>query len=1200
MEKAQLKNYLQNRFSIDNWIRILRFLVDDRKYLSIHLDPKDRTNELTDQRSKEIFRHIKEIGVLKTSDGADLPIFDVELSTGGGKVNIEYNKVGVNSLLKRVMSNNAYKGLIVTFHYPATGQDEWRFSFISKSSASDFFAEIEAKETNPKKYTYIFGTSEEHRTAIDRLYTLKQSRFRVDDFFDAFNVEPISKGFFNEYKNFYLDFAAIAEEEYYHIFQQSRQQRNDETDKEYKENVKRDARNFVKRLLSRIVFLYFLQKKKWIAASNTKYEDGDTNFLENLFNGNYGSIDKNEFYNAHLAKLFFEALNKPNRKGDFYTLPDDSQKCIPFLNGGLFEEEQEPKEHRDIVFPTYLFEELFRFFSSYNFTIYENSPQDHTIAVDPEMLGHIFENLLEDNKDKGAFYTPKEIVQYMTQESLIQYLYTSLPKVDKSKIEQLVRDHNIEIFGNEIETIKQIDKAIDEVKICDPAIGSGAFPMGLLQEIFSIKALIQYQFGFEVWSAATVKENIIQNSIYGVDVEIGAVDIARLRFWLSLVVDEDRPKPLPNLDYKIMQGDSLISKLNHVPIKIDWNLKKNVGKVDEYVQNLKSSLSDLIKVQKKYFSVQTNKDVLKKQIREKTLDILYNQIYFNRTQYLENNPLVPEAIFGLRPSEVKKNEEIKKQKNIFDQLLLDIDLLRKNENQTLDFFDWEICFPEVLNEQIADKIGFDIVIGNPPYVEAKKLKPISQELKNFEVYSGTADLSIYFVDLGLKLCKDKANLAYITTNKFFTTGYGEKLRSLILDNQILNIINFEQVEVFENVLVSSVILGIKKNSPSIDNKFVFQKYYKLKSKDFKKQFSNTNFDVLTKYNQGDLDEREWSFADKEELVLKQIIEKNSSKLGTDIEGISVYRGVTTGYNPAFIIPDKKRDELIAEDKNNEKVIKNMLQGRNIRKWVYNESDENLLFTKQGIDINLYPSIKEHLKSFYSELKPRENSTSSTEGRKPGSYEWFEIQDNTAYYTEFEKSEKIIWGLTADKWAFAYDDKQHYLPSNGYILTSDIVPIKYILALLNSSLMKYYFTFIGVMTAGGAYTLKHSTIQELPFKVSDQTNIFSNLVDYILYSKTSKEKINEYTTNDALVLMFEETIDAMVYELYFEEHLKDLKLDVIDLVCQSLDRVANLPMNDQINHLFKEWNEYENDLRNRIILQRTRSEYISTIEKALDK
>lgn len=736
--------------------------------------------------------------------------------------------------------------------------------------------------------------------------------------------------------------------------------------------------------------------------------------------------------------------------------------------------------------------------------------------------------------------------------------------------------------------------------------------MGLLQEIFSIKALIQYQFGFEVWSAATVKENIIQNSIYGVDVEIGAVDIARLRFWLSLVVDEDRPKPLPNLDYKIMLGDSLISKLNYVPIKIDWNLKKNVGKVDEYVQNLKSSLSDLIKVQKKYFSVQTNKDVLKKQIREKTLDILYNQIYFNRTQYLENNPLVPEAIFGLKPSEVKKNEEIKKQKNIFDQLLLDIDLLRKNENQTLDFFDWEICFPEVLNEQIADKIGFDIVIGNPPYVEAKKLKPISQELKKFDVYSGTADLSIYFVDLGLKLCKDKANLAYITTNKFFTTGYGEKLRSLILDNQILNIINFEQVEVFENVLVSSVILGIKKKSPSIDNKFVFQKYYKLKSKDFKKQFSNTNFDLLTKYNQGDLDEREWSFAGREELVLKQIIEKNSSKLGTDIEGVSVYRGVTTGYNPAFIIPDKKRDELITEDKNNEKVIKNMLQGRNIRKWVYNESDENLLFIPwhfpldndningassdaENAFLNNYPSLYNHLLNHKEDLSLRNQEETGIR------YEWYALQRCAAsYYSEFEKSEKIIWGLTADKWAFAYDDKQHYLPSNGYILTSDIVPIKYILALLNSSLLKYYFTFIGVMTAGGAYTLKHSTIQELPFKVADQTNIFSNLVDYILYSKTSKEKINEYTTNDALVLMFEETIDTMVYELYFEKHLKDLKLDVIDLVCQSLDRVANLPMNDQINHLFKEWNGYENDLRNRIILQRTRSEYVSTIEKALEK
>jgi hypothetical protein len=246
MEKAQLKKYLQSKFNIDNWIQLLCFLVADRKYLSIHLEPKDRTSELTDQRSKTIFRHIKEIGILKTSDGADLPIFDVELSNTGEKVNIEYNKVGVNSLLKKIMNNNAYKGLIATFHYPEAENlhTEWRFSFISKSGASDFFAEVEAKETNPKKYTYIFGTSEAHRTAIDRLCTLQQSRFRIDDFFDAFNVEPVSKGFFTEYKNFYHNFSVITEEQYYYIFEQDRLRRNDKTDKEYKENVKRDACNF--------------------------------------------------------------------------------------------------------------------------------------------------------------------------------------------------------------------------------------------------------------------------------------------------------------------------------------------------------------------------------------------------------------------------------------------------------------------------------------------------------------------------------------------------------------------------------------------------------------------------------------------------------------------------------------------------------------------------------------------------------------------------------------------------------------------------------------------------------------------------------------------------------------------------------------------------------------------------------------------
>jgi len=422
---------------------------------------------------------------------------------------------------------------------------------------------------------------------------------------------------------------------------------------------------------------------------------------------------------------------------------------------------------------------------------------------------------------------------------------------------------------------------------------------------------------------------------------------------------------------------------------------------------------------------------------------------------------------------------------------------------------------------------FDIVIGNPPYVEAKKLKYISLQLKIYHVYSGTADLSIYFIEKGLDFCKSGGNICYITTNKFFNTGYGKPVRKFFLNNEIDRIVDFEQVEVFDNVLVSSVVLGVKKSNEKKDS-FIYQKFYKLKKEEFRKLFVERK-SQFGKYEQKVLSENEWSFSDNQELRIKEKIEKSGVKI-CDLKGVSVFRGVTTGYNPAFIIDTEKRNQFIDTDPNNEKIIKPLLQGRNIRKWIYYYNNDYLIFTKQGIDIDSFPIIKSYLKKYYSELKPREGDEKG--GRKPGSYNWFEIQDNTAYYPEFEKSEKIIWGLTADKWAFAYDDKQHYLPSNGYILTSNVVSIKYLLALLNSNLLKYYFGFIGVMTAGGAYTLKHATIQQLPIVLSENQKPIIDLVDKILFAKVNN--------NNTAIL--EKKLDEHIYSLY---NLTDKEIEIIE-------------------------------------------------------
>ena len=253
------------------------------------------------------------------------------------------------------------------------------------------------------------------------------------------------------------------------------------------------------------------------------------------------------------------------------------------------------------------------------------------------------------------------------------------------------------------------------------------------------------------------------------------------------------------------------------------------------------------------------------------------------------------------------------------------------------FFLWHTYFADVFEQG-----GFDIVIGNPPYVEAKKLKNIARILKkDYTVYSGTADLSIYFIEYGMNLLAKNGILCYITTNKFFNTGYGKAVRKFLVGNQINALINFEQVEVFENILVSSVVINVLKSLPVTNNRFVYERFYKLDAKQFRMEFAE-KLELFGFYPQEFLDENEWSFSDVAGLLLKRKIEKDSYSLAS-LKGVNIYRGVTTGYNPAFIITDEQKDSLIAQDARNKEVIKNMLQGRNIRKWYYNESDENLLF-----------------------------------------------------------------------------------------------------------------------------------------------------------------------------------------------------------------------------------------------------------------
>ena len=644
MKTLELKAKLQQPYNRETWIDVAKDVFHN---LSVLEKP------LAISGKPDFVKSFQQLGFVNLKDGRNLAMIEVIVDD---TKNLARNKVRLRNLTNKLIDEHSTNGVLVI--YDNDSDSNYRFTFASRESViNEQTGEFEKKETNAKRFTYLLGPGESCSTAAFQLAEIanKGGSAGMADVIKAFNVEKINKEFFNGYKKQYEAFIA-------HLSTNS-----------IKASVfngdEKAIRDFVKKMLGRIVFIYFLQKKGWMGVPEAEksWTNGDKDFLSNLF---IESGKGEDYYAVWLTNVFFDTLNNNNRRDHLFDLPNGTKVKVPYLNGGLFEVENNNTAF--LAFPPALFESLFEFFSQYNFTIYEDDPEERFLAVDPEMLGHIFENLLEDNKDKGAFYTPKEIVHYMCRESLIEYLYTKLnptttetfkeigktqtdlfgnkakkqlaieeliktPKelIKRESIEKLVLHHEAaELINYE----KEILKALYDVKICDPAIGSGAFPMGLLTEIFQLVETLHnitpdvtaevWKLGNE-WDPAAVKKQIIQNSIYGVDIEKGAVDIARLRFWLSLVVDEVEPKPLPNLDYKIVVGNSLLSKFEGKVIDIQWNLTESHGteNTKPLVRELVGKLLTLQQWQQAFFIQKGDKEQAQLRIRNIKIGLMYERGY---------------------------------------------------------------------------------------------------------------------------------------------------------------------------------------------------------------------------------------------------------------------------------------------------------------------------------------------------------------------------------------------------------------------------------------------------------------------------------------------------------------------------------------------------------------------------------------------
>lgn len=1073
----------------------------------------DKDGEQEIQLTETDLRTAKKVvkyGEFITHDNRKVELYEITVEDFS-KVKIA--RVGLGALVKKlIIGNNA---VFATFRYENVIDKHWRFSFIAYDS---FFqdGQVKATETNPKRYTYVFGDEHEtYRTATDRFLELEsKNKIKVKDIQDAFAVEAMSKEFFDEYREtHYAKFIKYLTGDEFVKKGGKYELVPVQNPSPFLASVfngdKVIARDFCKKLLGQIVFLYFLQKKGWMGSptGNYKSADGDKNFMENFFNQS-GANDT--FYTVWLTKLFYDTLNK-ERENDDFEMPDKSIVKIPYLNGGLFDKESE--KYNFLTFPKELFADLFKFFNRFNFTIYENSPEEHTVAVDPEMLGHIFENLLEDNKDKGTFYTPKEIVHYMTQESLIEYLVTNLGENTKEGVDLFVKQKDKEQLSDE--HLNEINSLLDKVKICDPAIGSGAFPMGLLQEIFMLKERIAFDLGYSVWSPATVKENIIQNSIYGVDIEKGAVDIAQLRFWLSLIVDADVPKALPNLAYKIVVGNSLVSKFEDEVIEIDWSTDSAKGGL--FAQELIEKKIDLLKQisekQKQYFKAKgQKKEKLAKEIRTLKLDILSTELKVmieTKGTTLDKNA---------KPT--KKQMEGFLQTEGWSKVLAKIELL-KNNNEPFSHFDWALDFPELLNPLIIedkDKRGFDIVIGNPPYGVSIKgdyrdaVLRVLGKVPDFEIY-------YYFIEMAYELSKNKGTLSYIIPNTYLFNTNASNYRIELLNKwEITEILDCTKFSIFQTATVRNTINLWKKSTSDLIG------YRNTKEQDLFINLLRKKRIFLSKENLLEMNQN-WGLAfmlDNNIVEIISLIKNNRSE-------IKDYYEISQGYIPY------RRSDLIKTfgDIEGNKIV-----------------DERLWHSETKISDEFIPEIFGRELNKYG-ITNKQKNTYVKYGKHLAGYVDLKFFNQKRILVREITNPSIIATIMED---FYVND-----PQLISIIKNSELSLEFLWAILNSKLATFYhFNNSPKATKGAFPKILVKDIKEFPIVIPENIKMFESLVDIIItLSQKNEFKVNELVKNEIIIKYFEEIIDGCVFDLYFTDYMRTKNLDITQLVEKEITKITDL-------------------------------------------
>ncbi len=1168
----KIEEILHSSFDIKNYVDLVREIFPDVRMIA----PEKLNKELTNFSS-----HIEgsvHVGTFQTPDNKKIIIMAVELKKAGY---VENSSSTHRSYAKKLIENGNADAAFIAFY--TDGDPRWRLSFVRldyEMKIENGRLKTAETLTPAKRYSYLVGRGEPCHTAIsqfERFITdssVNPERPTLDDLENAFSVEKVTDEFFNLYcEKFHQlreqleaieDFCIEAEHRNFTAAQFSKKLMgqivflyflqkkgwlgvrawpNVITEEEYQRAYY--ARGAKSRELIPIVYrpkgdgTYHISNAGLGSISDADEEvlamcvkgepwgSGPHDFMRMLFNT---AVRRNQnFYNDLLEPLFYDALNR-NRGEQGYCA---ALHCrIPFLSGGLFEPiDGYDWEHNDFSIPNDVFSNvatkgrdadgILDIFDRYNFTMSEDEPMEREVAIDPEMLGKVFENLLEinDRKSKGAYYTPREIVHYMCQESLIKYLTTTLAlpeddirdfivygdfmKDEDANNEKRVNNNGLWIpkslfemdNGNiSVNNLTEMDAALSRVKVLDPAVGSGAFPLCMVNEIVRIRQNISAYLSIGMndeeknafysngRTAYWLKYSTIRNCIFAVDNEPSAVDIAQLRLWLSLVIDAEinptanspldgmsSPMPLPNLEGNILCSDSLVYSFNGIslfgkPGVITSSLKEiqNRMHLPEFLPLLNGLFAEQDKL---YFCDDPiRKGQIKDNIRAYKMEIVRRSIIGDSNQNIH---------------------EYKRAINL----------------SSCPFTLWQLDFAKVF----LDNGGFDIVVGNPPYVQLQKTLSENTDEKvgdrysklGYKSFAKSGDMYCLFYELGVHLLKDRGHLIYITSNKWMRTAYGNQLRCLF--SQKTNpkrLIDFSGRRVFETagVDVSIFLLENAKNEA------------KTKVCTIKESIKGNLDSYIQKHSleMPFLNGESWNILPNiEEEIKKKIL-----SVGIPISSwkISIKYGIKTCLNKVYVIDEATKTRLCDEDPASEEVLSPVLRGRDIGKWTCNYQNLWLVAIHNGIhkhkvppvDIDKYPAVKRYLTPHMDELKKKID-----QGVTP-----YHLK-NCTYYEEYSLP-KIVFQEIEQSPSFALDSEGRYMCVDTVrIITGE--RIEYLTGLLNSNL--FFFAvkhFFGGGTLGeSGVRMKHTFFKAFTAYVptGEEEQYIKNIV--VSNEADKDEKINEF-------------------------------------------------------------------------------------------